>query len=146
MVSPSAEKTDDKEKDLKLKITVQTSGANIVNWYRVAVYKIASEETTVLSGNQSGTSITSIGVYSNADDVTDAAVTSTAGATSDTDRTKLPSTDITITPKFTSDTKDTYQHVCVAVWMEGGAALGTGIDDQNIAGGQTVKVDFTFSV
>ena len=147
----SAEPSDEEAKDLKLAVTVTNNDANTIGkWYRVAVYKISSDATSVITTNQ--TAGAAVGTYAYTDltgDNRDTAITSTAGATSATARTAISSAaSITIAENFIEPEDEAVQrqHLCVAVWMEGGAKLGENVEDQNGAGGKTLNVNFTFSL
>ncbi|MBQ7249852.1 MAG: hypothetical protein IJS37_00685 [Bacilli bacterium] len=152
-----SEKESDGGKDLKLNIKVTPTGANITKWYRVAVYGITpsdadstartAETPTIaaLTGNKPANSDTWNAVYANSNYGEKPATGVSTYSESTVTRTALTSGEATITvaSEFTSTEGPAFKDICVAVWMEGTAEDGI---DQNTAGGEKVKVDFTFSV
>ena len=152
------EATDQEGKGLKLTITATNKDGGaiespLVDWYRVAVYtSAASGDTTDAHDDTKVTPDNALTkVYSNAEQTTAESnpgakyVASLDGTTPNYDYRATEAisgaTNVTIPGFTTSKTERVYRHLTVAVWMEGCAA-----DDQNTAGGKTLKVNFEFSL
>ena len=152
----TAAASDDGAKDLYVSLASPTiTGTHIGNWYRIAIYTYTDADGTL-----DNTAYTTNSVFAKtyATDnggekrVDSAVITAVGGTTGSATREKVSdltagdgvelkdSFQETTSPTATTTSEATI-FVCVAVWMEGSAAA-----DQNEAGGDTLQLDFSFSL
>ncbi len=153
----SADASDDGPKDLYVGLASPTiTGSKLGNWYRIAIYEY--EDTALDDDNHTKLNAGFAGTYA-ASAGSDTVITAAGGTTDSAARTAVSAlaanqgVGVKIKNNFQVNSQNSTaasvpassMYVCVAVWMEGTADTGAD-SDQNGAGGDTIHLEFTFSL